>query len=181
MTRCWASVSSETELTGFPPGAMSTPGRRWCQPRQRQGADPGGAGGLTWCSLEVDGAQRAAGSENLKDVERLPGPAVDEATRSAVEAFKQRAQELYGDRLHQVLLFGSQARGEATDASDVDLMVVLEGPVDRFEEIDRMGELTWQIDMEHEVLLSVVPVAKPDFEQGNSPLLRNVRREGVPA
>lgn len=106
---------------------------------------------------------------------------MDEATRSAVEAFKQRAQELYGDRLHQVLLFGSQARGEATDASDVDLMVVLEGPVDRFEEIDRMGELTWQIDMEHEVLLSVVPVAKPDFEQGNSPLLRNVRREGVPA
>jgi len=106
---------------------------------------------------------------------------VDEVTRSAVEAFKQKAQELYGDRLDQVLLFGSQARGEATEASDVDLMVVLGGPVDRFAEIDRMGEITWEIDMEHDVLLSVVPVAKRDFEHGNSALLRNVRREGVPA
>jgi hypothetical protein len=35
--------------------------------------------------------------------------------------------------------------------------------------------------MEHEVLLSVVPVAKRDFEQANSPLLRNVHREGMPA
>lgn len=106
---------------------------------------------------------------------------MDEATRAAVEAFKEQAADLYGDRLDQVLLFGSQARGEATEASDVDLMVVLEGPVDRFEEIDRMGELTWDVDMEHDVLLAVVPVSKTDFEQGASPLLRNVRREGVPA
>lgn len=47
--------------------------------------------------------------------------------------------------------------------------------------IDRMGELTWEIDMAHGVLLAVVPVSKADFEQGASPLLRNVRREGVPA
>lgn len=109
------------------------------------------------------------------------GVTVDEATRAAVEAFKEKAADLYGERLDRVLLFGSQARDEATEASDVDLMVVLEGPVDRFAEIDRMGELTWEIDMAHSVLLSVVPVSKTDFEQGASPLLRNVRREGVPA
>lgn len=60
-------------------------------------------------------------------------------------------------------------------------MVVLEGPVDRFEEIDRLGEVTWEIDVEHGVLLSVVPVSRKDLERGASPLLRNVRREGVPA
>lgn len=106
---------------------------------------------------------------------------MDEATRTAVEAFKEKVADLYGERLDQILLFGSQVRGEATEASDVDLMVVLEGPVDRFEEIDRMGELTWEIDLEHGVLLAVVPVSTEAFEQGASPLLRNVRREGVPA
>lgn len=106
---------------------------------------------------------------------------MDDATRAAIEAFKERVADLYGDRLIRVLLFGSQARGEATERSDVDLMVVLEGPVNRFEEIDRMGEITWEIGMRHDVLLAVVPVSEEDFEQGSSSLVRNARREGVPA
>jgi predicted nucleotidyltransferase len=35
-------------------------------------------------------------------------------------------RQLYGQRLRQVLLFGSWARGDATDDSDIDLMVVLD-------------------------------------------------------
>lgn len=38
-------------------------------------------------------------------------------------------EELYGDRLVRLVLYGSQARGDAHDESDVDVLVVLEGPV----------------------------------------------------
>jgi uncharacterized protein len=47
---------------------------------------------------------------------------------------------LYGDRLFSLILFGSQARGEATPDSDIDVMAVLNDPVNVAEEIYRMSE-----------------------------------------
>ena len=41
----------------------------------------------------------------------------------------------YGDRLDRVLLYGSQARGDAGPESDVDVLVVLAGEVDPVAEI----------------------------------------------
>ncbi len=101
--------------------------------------------------------------------------------REAVEAFRGAAESLYGDRFHTLVLYGSQARGDADEASDVDLMLVLEGPVQPARELDRLGGITWEIDMEHDVLLSVYPVSREEFEGEDTPLLRNVRREGVRA
>ena len=42
---------------------------------------------------------------------------------------------LYGPRLVHLLLYGSQARGEATVESDIDVLVVLQGSVDPGAEI----------------------------------------------
>lgn len=106
---------------------------------------------------------------------------VEPPWRQAVEEFKEGVRSLYGDRLHKVVLFGSHARGEAGEASDIDLLVVLEGEVNPVREIDRMGDLTWRIDRTYGVLLAVVPMARERFEHGTSPLLLNVRHEGVPA
>ncbi len=106
---------------------------------------------------------------------------VDTSVRAAVDSLKAGLREIYGDRLHQVILFGSQARGEATASSDIDVMIVLEGEVRPFEELDKIGDLVWSVDMEHDVLLAVVPVSLDDYETRQSPLLMNVRREGVPA
>ena len=36
----------------------------------------------------------------------------------------------YQERLDRVILFGSYARGEATSDSDIDVLVILEEPVD---------------------------------------------------
>ena len=38
---------------------------------------------------------------------------------------------IYGERLKGVYLFGSHARGDAREGSDIDVAVVLTGPVDR--------------------------------------------------
>ena len=46
-----------------------------------------------------------------------------------------RFQNLYRDRLYQMILFGSHAREEADPESDIDLLVVLEGSVNAGEEI----------------------------------------------
>ena len=95
--------------------------------------------------------------------------------------FKHELRNLYGERLKDVILFGSYARGEAHAGSDIDVMVVLRGEVAPGREIDRMIDVITELNLKYSVLLSVVPVVEEKYLRWNSPLLLNVRREGVPA
>ena len=101
--------------------------------------------------------------------------------QDAIAQFKRKVSGLYGRKLREVILYGSWARGDATSDSDIDLAVVLEGPVSPSAEIDRMIDIITNIDLHYDVLLSVYPVSTNDYAVVQSPLLINLRREGVPA
>ena len=45
--------------------------------------------------------------------------------RDVIEAFKKEFEKLYGKRLNRVILYGSYARGDATE-DDIDLLIVVE-------------------------------------------------------
>jgi len=100
--------------------------------------------------------------------------------KEAIRKFKEEIKKLYGERLKHIILYGSYARGNATEDSDIDLLIVLEGKVKPGEEIDRMIEIITEINLRHNVLISVDPVSEEDYKRVNSPLLINVRKEGVP-
>ncbi len=106
---------------------------------------------------------------------------MDAQMKQAVKEFVQRAQSLYGDRLKRILVYGSCARNEATAESDIDLAVVLAGDVIPGREIDRMIDIITDINLDYSVLLSVYPVSEADYLSRCSPLLINIRREGIPA
>lgn len=78
-----------------------------------------------------------------------------------------------------ILLFGSQARGDATPESDIDVMIVLRGEVWPGEEIARSGGIVAQLSLEYNVLLSTIFESEEDFRLRRSPLLLNVQREGI--
>ncbi len=88
-------------------------------------------------------------------------------------------EDLYGDRLAQLVLYGSQARGDTHDESDVDVLVVLEGPVEPGREIRRMSRVRTQIGLEHERAISLLPVSTADYRNQASVWLRNAQQEGV--
>ena len=102
-------------------------------------------------------------------------------TRQAIDNFIEKVRSLYADRLKRVILYGSCARNEATVDSDIDLAVVLAGEVIPGKEINRMIDIITDINLEYDVLLSVYPVSEEDYLNRNSPLLINIRREGIPA
>ena len=93
---------------------------------------------------------------------------------------RQRLETLHGQRLSQIMLFGSQARGDAVPGSDIDILVVLEGPVDPAEEIARAGEVISELSLKHDVVISCTFVSADRYARERSPLLLNVRREGMP-
>lgn len=101
--------------------------------------------------------------------------------KTVLDEFKAELRWLYGDRLKDIILYGSYARGDARDESDIDVMVVLRDVVAPGREIDRMIDVITDINLKYGVLLAVVPVSEEKFLGVNSPLLLNVRREGVPA
>ena len=105
-----------------------------------------------------------------------PGPPQDVLTE-----VKDALRRLYGPRLKQVILYGSWARGDATDDSDINIAVVLGGEVSPALEIDRTADIVFELNLKYGVLVSVYPVSEADYRNVNSPLLLNLRREGVPA
>lgn len=94
--------------------------------------------------------------------------------------FKAEIEPLYGRKLQHILLYGSWARGEATEDSDLDVVVTLDGPIISGQEIDRMIDIITDVNLKYGVLLSVYPVSESDYNKVNSPLLMNIRKEGVP-
>jgi predicted nucleotidyltransferase len=96
-----------------------------------------------------------------------------------ITEFRQALEKLYGDKLINLVLYGSQARGDATEDSDIDMMVILKSPVSHGDEIFRMGEVKNQINLKYDQLISVLPISEEDFLFKNTPLLENIRREGI--
>ena len=97
-----------------------------------------------------------------------------------LKEFKQQVAELYGQRLKKVVLYGSYARGQANDEhSDIDLAVVLDGTVEPCKEIDRMADIFTDLNLEYNILIAVYPVSESNYEKLDSPLLINVRKEGI--
>lgn len=92
---------------------------------------------------------------------------------------RSRLRTLYGERLVKLVLFGSQARGDAEAGSDIDVLVVLGGRVTPSREIARTGEVCAELSLKYEVVVSCLFISARRYAREQSPLLLNVRKEGV--
>jgi uncharacterized protein len=99
--------------------------------------------------------------------------------RQLLQVFREELEVLYGERLVYLVLYGSFARHEETEGSDVDVLVVLGGDVSQADEIWQMGKAKTKLLLMYDELISVVPMSLNDFSYRDSPLLQNVRSEGM--
>lgn len=98
-----------------------------------------------------------------------------------VTTLRRSLEELYGQRLVRLVLFGSHARGEAAPESDVDVLVVLRGEVNPGEEIRRTGGIVSELSLANDVVISCIFMDEHRFLHRSGPLLRNIRKEGIAA
>jgi uncharacterized protein len=96
-----------------------------------------------------------------------------------LKKFKKGLVTLYGSRLKSVYLYGSYARGDFKQWSDLDVLIVL----DTFErsplELKRTSQLVSELSLEYLITISPVFLREQEWKMGDKPLLRSIRADGV--
>lgn len=101
--------------------------------------------------------------------------------KEAIRVFRERLLGEYQENLVAVILFGSAARGELDEESDIDVLVVLRDYKDFWKEFRTISDIAYDISMgtDFQVLISPVLVAQEEYERSRGVFLRNIKREGV--
>ena len=102
-------------------------------------------------------------------------PQLDEILRKLSEELGR----LYGDRLAHLILYGSQARGDAEKYSDIDVMIVLKTEFDSHEEAKRTLRFIADLSLEYSAVITRIFISEDRFLGGDTGLLQNVRQEGI--
>ncbi len=102
----------------------------------------------------------------------LPGPVINDLVSAL--------RDIFGPRIHAIVLYGSVARGEATPESDVDIALILKEPMtkeERKQMISRLVDLDWKYDR----TFSVNDIEESRFAEWGDvlPYYRAIQKEGV--
>ncbi len=94
---------------------------------------------------------------------------------------KARLAEVYGERLVGIVLYGSEARGDAEDDSDIDIFVLLTEMDDLWEEISTIVDALYDLQLEIFRPIHALPLLSANYETGAFAVYRNAQREGITA
>jgi len=105
------------------------------------------------------------------------------AIGAVIERFRAEVAKRYGERLREVVLFGSWARGSANQKSDIDLLVVVDDLTDR--ERRDLLDLAFDIGSAGEEHLTITPLVysteqAEDMRARERRLMREIALDGIP-
>ena len=99
--------------------------------------------------------------------------------KEIIKELKRGLEKRYGSQLKSILLFGSYARGEETEDSDIDIAVILEDFDHACTEIERTGDLVSSLSLKFDTFISLVPIKEKDWLERKTALISNIKRDGV--
>ena len=91
-------------------------------------------------------------------------------------------RNIYGDDIVEILLYGSQARNEETDQSDVDIVAIVKGNrLDLQKKLKIVWDISADIGLENDVVVSPTVVPFDEFEKYREilPYYMNIEKEGI--
>jgi predicted nucleotidyltransferase len=101
-----------------------------------------------------------------------------------LKRFRAALDEMYGEQIERVVLFGSRARGDAHADSDYDVAVFLKDLRDgdltaRWRELDRLADLGTEILHETGELVHAMPYRAGSYDDQRMPLMHEIRADGI--
>lgn len=102
-----------------------------------------------------------------------------EITPELLRRIKEILTETFGDRLHGVVLYGSEARDEAEEDSDIDFLVLLEPPIKFGEDLRKIIRVLYPLQLEVIRPLHAIPTDVEEYWKKDFPLYINASQEGI--
>ncbi len=99
---------------------------------------------------------------------------------TAIEELKDSLKERFGKGI-ELFLFGSVARGESSESSDVDILVLLKNPVSTVIE-EEIFDIAYEIGLEYDIVFGIIVYTKKQWNRLSniqSPLIVEIKKEGV--
>jgi predicted nucleotidyltransferase len=98
-----------------------------------------------------------------------------------VKEFKELLESVHKDNLKAVILYGSMARGDFDDESDIDVLVVLNDISDYKKEFEKTFQVQRELEMKYDdnIIIGCVMAKSLDYETRCEPLYLNIRKEGI--
>ena len=94
--------------------------------------------------------------------------------------YKANLLHLYGDELVELILFGSYARGDYREESDLDFAVVLRNPNTRSAaEIAKTSVIGSRLSLKYGLMLSTLPTSLQKKETSMQGVYQEIRKEGI--
>ena len=100
--------------------------------------------------------------------------------QTALKEFVDGVVPTMGEKLEQIILYGSVARGTSTEESDVDIALLIHGTIDENLE-DHLLDFIVDMNLKYNRVFSVIDIDYETFRKWENvlPFYSNVRREGV--
>ena len=92
---------------------------------------------------------------------------------------KTRLLATHRERLQGIVLYGSEARGTAHSDSDIDILVLLEGPVDYGQDLETNLRALYPLSLQIGRRISPKPVAAGEYSKVDCPLYERAHYEGI--
>ncbi|MCP8317193.1 MAG: nucleotidyltransferase domain-containing protein [archaeon] len=100
--------------------------------------------------------------------------------KKTIEELKRRLISELGDRIDSIILYGSVARNEAREESDIDILVIIKDKDIKI--YDKISKIRTDIDLDNNTLTSLVSLSRRELERYiklGSPFIESVIEEGV--
>ena len=100
--------------------------------------------------------------------------------RKSLELFVKTLKEKYSDKVMEIILFGSVARGEDKEYSDIDLLIITN--YDSFKMQKLVSEVVVEVLLKTGVYVSAKVLSFEEYnflKEINSSFYRNISKEGI--
>jgi len=95
-----------------------------------------------------------------------------------LKELREKVHSILGDKLKEVILYGSYARGDYSTESDVDVLLIVKERLS-LEEYEKIMEVIAELSLKYEKVISIIDYPENIFMTSDSPFLQNVKKEGI--